>query len=63
MLGALSDERTGPSFTIASGPRQRSNSQVRAPREPWPYFTVSDSRLPQPGARYLATAAVYRATA
>jgi hypothetical protein len=29
MLGALSDERTGLSFTIAAGPRQRSHSQVR----------------------------------
>jgi hypothetical protein len=36
-------------FTIAAGPRQRSHSQVRVPRDSWPYFTVSDSRLPQPG--------------
>jgi hypothetical protein len=39
--GALSDERTGLSFTIAAGPRQRSHSRVRVP-----YFIVSDSRLP-----------------
>jgi hypothetical protein len=38
--GALSDERTGLSFAIATGPRQRSHFLVR------PYFTVSDSRLP-----------------
>jgi hypothetical protein len=31
MWGALSDERTGLSFTIAAGPRQRSHSQVRVP--------------------------------
>jgi hypothetical protein len=32
-----------------SGPRQRSHSQVRVPWDSWTYFTVSDSRLPQPG--------------
>jgi hypothetical protein len=26
-----------------------SHSQVRVPRDSWPYFTVLDSRLPQPG--------------
>jgi hypothetical protein len=31
MLGVLSDERTGVSFTIAAGPRQRSHSRVRVP--------------------------------
>jgi hypothetical protein len=31
MWGALSDERTGLSFTIAAGPSQRSHSPVRAP--------------------------------
>jgi hypothetical protein len=49
MWGALCDERTGLSFTIVAGPRQRSHSWVRDPRDSWPYFTVSDSRLPQPG--------------
>jgi hypothetical protein len=39
----------GLSFTIAAGPRQSSHSQVRGPRHSWPHFTVSDSRLPQPG--------------
>jgi hypothetical protein len=44
----LSGERMGLSFTIAAGPRQRSHSQVRVPRNSWSYFTVSDSS-PQPG--------------
>jgi hypothetical protein len=47
--GALSDERTGLLFTIPPGHRQRSHSWFRVPRGSWPYFTVSDSRLPQPG--------------
>jgi hypothetical protein len=34
---------------VPAGPRQRSYSQVRVPRDPRPQFTVSDSRLPQPG--------------
>jgi hypothetical protein len=46
MWGALSDKRTGLSFTIASGPRQSSHFRVRFPWDSWPYFTVSDSRLP-----------------
>jgi hypothetical protein len=46
MWGALSDERTGLSFTIAVGTR---HSRVRVPRDTSPYFTVSDSRFPQPG--------------
>jgi hypothetical protein len=49
MWGAFSDERTGLPFTIAAGPRQRSHSSVRVPRDSRPYFTVSDSRLLQPG--------------
>jgi hypothetical protein len=49
MWGALSDDRTGLPFTIAAGPRQRSHSWVRDPLDSWPYFTVLDSRLPQPG--------------
>jgi hypothetical protein len=47
MCGARPDERTSLSFTIAAGPLQRSHSRVRVPRDP--YFTVSDSRLLQPG--------------
>jgi hypothetical protein len=31
------------------GPRQRSHSQVRVARDSLPYFTASDSTLPQPG--------------
>jgi hypothetical protein len=46
MWGALSDERTGLTFTIAAGPRQRSHFPFRVPWDSWPYFTVSDSRLP-----------------
>jgi hypothetical protein len=44
--GALSDERTGLSFTIADGPYQRSHSRARVPWYSWPYFTVYNSRLP-----------------
>jgi hypothetical protein len=46
MWGALSDERTGLSFTIAAGSRQRSHFRVLGPWDSQPYFTVSDSRLP-----------------
>jgi hypothetical protein len=44
--GALFDERTGLSFTIAAGPQQRSLSRNRVPWDSRPYFTVSDMRLP-----------------
>jgi hypothetical protein len=44
MWGALSDERTGLSFTIAACPCQRSHSRGRVSWGWWPYFTVSDSR-------------------
>jgi hypothetical protein len=46
MWGALSDERTGLSFTIVAGPRQRSHSHVRVLWDSQSYFTFSDSRLP-----------------
>jgi hypothetical protein len=49
LCNILSDERMGLSFTIAADPRQRSHSQVQVPWDIWPYFTVSDSTLPQPG--------------
>jgi hypothetical protein len=49
MWGAFSDGMTGLSFTIGAGPRQRSHSRVRVQRGLLPYFTVSDSRLRQPG--------------
>jgi hypothetical protein len=41
MWGALSGERTGPSFTITAGPRQRSHSQVRVLWDLQSYFTLS----------------------
>jgi hypothetical protein len=46
MWGALSDERTGLSFTIPADARQRSHSRIRVPWYSRPYFTVPDSRLP-----------------
>jgi hypothetical protein len=49
MWDALSDKRTGLSFTIAAGPRQRTHSRIRVTWDSRPYFTLSDSRLPQPG--------------
>jgi hypothetical protein len=45
MSGALSDERTGLSFIIGAGPRQRSHSRVRIPWDSRPYFAVSESKL------------------
>jgi hypothetical protein len=48
MWSSLSVETTGLSFTIAADPRQHSLSRVRVPRDSWPYFSVSGSRLPQP---------------
>jgi hypothetical protein len=45
LWGALSDERTGLSFTIAAGLRERSYSRVRVPWDLRRYFTVSDLRL------------------
>jgi hypothetical protein len=48
MWGALSDDRTGLSFTTAADPRQHS-PRVSVPRDSWPYFTVPDSWLHQLG--------------
>jgi hypothetical protein len=66
MWGSVSDERTGLPFTITAGPRQRSHSWVLVPRDSWPYFTVSDSRLPQPGGPcpwvYIPVSAVFNIT-
>jgi hypothetical protein len=45
--GAPSLMRTGLSFKISAGPRQRSHFWVRVPQDS--YFAVSDSWLPQPG--------------
>jgi hypothetical protein len=44
-------------FTIAAGPRQHGHSRVRVPWDLWPYFTVSDSRLP-----FLSPPTTHRAT-
>jgi hypothetical protein len=41
----------GLSFTIAADPRQRMHFQVQVLQDSWPHFTVSDLRLPQPGAQ------------
>jgi hypothetical protein len=49
LCNILSDECMGLLFTITAGPRQRSHSQVRIQQDSWPHFTVSDSRLSQPG--------------
>jgi hypothetical protein len=46
MWGVLSDERKSLTLTIAPGPLQRRHFQVQVPWDSWPYFTVSDSRLP-----------------
>jgi hypothetical protein len=47
MWSVLSDERTVLSLTFTADPRQCRHFRVRVPRYSWPYFTVSDSRLPQ----------------
>jgi hypothetical protein len=44
MWGALSDERTGLSFTTAAGPGQSSHSRVRVPWDSRLYFIVSHLR-------------------
>jgi hypothetical protein len=49
LCNILSDERMGLTFTISDGSLQRSHSWVRVPRDPYPNFTVSHSKLPQPG--------------
>jgi hypothetical protein len=50
MWSALSDEREWVwRLILLLGPRQRSRSWVRIPRDSWPYFTASDLRLHQPG--------------
>jgi hypothetical protein len=45
MWGALSDGRTGLSFTIAAGPCQHSHSRVQVRWDSLSYFTVSDSSV------------------
>jgi hypothetical protein len=41
--------KRGRILTITADPGQRSHSRVRIPRDSRPYFSVSDSTLPQPG--------------
>jgi hypothetical protein len=48
LCNILSEERMGLSLTIAAGPRQCSNSRAWVLWGSWPYYTVSDSRLPWP---------------
>jgi hypothetical protein len=45
ICGALPDERTGLSFTISAGSRQRSHLRFPVPWNSRPYFSASDSRL------------------
>jgi hypothetical protein len=49
MWGTLSNKRAGLPFTMAAGPHQHSHSRAWVLQNSWPHFTVSDSRLPQPG--------------
>jgi hypothetical protein len=49
MWGTLSDKRTGVSVIIVSGPCQHNCFWVQIDGDSLPYFTVSDSILPQPG--------------
>jgi hypothetical protein len=46
LWGALSGMRTGLSFVHAVGPCQRNLFRVQVPWDSWPYFTVSDLKLP-----------------
>jgi hypothetical protein len=46
MWRALSDERTGLSFTIAPGPRQRRHFPVRLPWDSWPYLLCQTRDFP-----------------
>jgi hypothetical protein len=55
------DESMGLSFVYAAGTRQRSLSWVRVPWDSWPYFTVSDLKLPfsSPPKTHRATVEVF----
>jgi hypothetical protein len=46
MWDALSDGRTGLSFTNCSWPSPAQYFRVRVPWDSWPYFTLPDWRLP-----------------
>jgi hypothetical protein len=41
MWGALSDEKSGPYFSVFAGRRQHSLSLIWVPRDSWAYFIVS----------------------
>jgi hypothetical protein len=58
MWGALSNERTGLSFTIVVGPCQYCHFRVRVPRDSRTYFIISYLRLP-----FLSLSTIRRATA
>jgi hypothetical protein len=64
MWGALSNEKTGLSFTIAAGSRQCGHSWVQVPWDSRPHFTLSDSRLPSlsPRTTHRATVEVFDPT-
>jgi hypothetical protein len=49
MWGAIPDERTGLQFTNAAEASQHSHSLFRIQQVSWPYFTVWDLKLSQPG--------------
>jgi hypothetical protein len=55
MCGALSDERTGPSFTVAAGLRQRSHFRVRVLWDSWPYSFRLLLRLAELQWKYLTS--------
>jgi hypothetical protein len=46
MWGAVFDERTGPSFTIAPGPCQCRHFRVRLPWDSWPYLLCQTRDFP-----------------
>jgi hypothetical protein len=49
MWSALSDKKMDLLLTVAAGTRQRSLSRIRVPWDSWPYFTLSNLRLPHAG--------------
>jgi hypothetical protein len=61
LWGALSDEMSGLSSVYTAGPRQLRISRVRVSWDSWPYFTVSDLRLPSssPPTTHMITVEVF----
>jgi hypothetical protein len=49
MWDNLSDKRPGMQFTIAAGPHWHNHSWVQVLQGSWPFSTISNLRLPQPG--------------